>query len=395
MVKASYPLMVGIVLALLVGGPSSAQGASNCTPQRGQLLIDQGRYKQAISEFTCAIEAHPTDVEGYRGRIEAQLLLGQYSNSVRDYARVTAVVTPVHPDAQATILNGYAARLQLAPNDISALTGGSFARWWYFDYLGAINVLNQLLDVDRANVYGNLFRGSSRLLKGHAVADGVVDLEYAIALAPGSPDVHYIVADAYTYGLSDPNSAFSEASFALEGGLDTPRVHAILGSAYLAFGDVGAAATHIQRHIELVTTQLLATPALTAGAALAIGLVPGQTLDIPLPVNAGDTISIVTSSRDYWDTILVLLDPNGMPVLAATIPGSTSPLSIGRRRRAAPTACASRFSRASSRARCACCVSKTRSAAGTSASSASYCPHGPIEPQSAAEKQDSVSLIRI
>jgi hypothetical protein len=51
----------------------------------------------------------PTDFEGDRGRIEAQLLLGQYSNSVRDYARVTAVAAPVHPDAQATILNGYAA----------------------------------------------------------------------------------------------------------------------------------------------------------------------------------------------------------------------------------------------------------------------------------------------
>jgi hypothetical protein len=34
-------------------------------------------------------------------------------------------------------------------------------------------------------------------------------------------------------------------------------------------------------------------------------------------VTAGDTISIVTSSRDYWDTILVLLDPNGMPVLGS------------------------------------------------------------------------------
>ena len=94
-------------------------------------MIDEGRYKQAIREFTCVIEAEPTEVEGYRGRIEAQLLLGQYSNSVRDYARVTAVVTPLHPDAQTTILASYAARLETAPNDIAALTGASFARWWH------------------------------------------------------------------------------------------------------------------------------------------------------------------------------------------------------------------------------------------------------------------------
>jgi tetratricopeptide (TPR) repeat protein len=188
--------IVRLVLALLVNGAVTSAYAASCTAEQGQLLIDQGRYKQAISEFTCVIDAHPTEVEGYRGRIEAQLLVGQYSNSVRDYARVTAVVTPVHPDAQTTILAGYAARLDAAPNNIPALTGASFARWWYFDYLGAIHVLDQLLDLEPANSYGNLFRGSSRLLKGHAVNDGVGDLDYAIA--PASPDVHYIVADAYT-----------------------------------------------------------------------------------------------------------------------------------------------------------------------------------------------------
>src|SRR4030095_1298660 len=260
--------IVRLVLALLVNGAVTSASAASCTSEQGQLLIDQGRYKQAIGEFTCVIDAHPTEVEGYRGRIEAQLLLGQYSNSFGDYARVTAVVTPVHPDAQSTIFAGYAARLDAAPNNIPALTGASFARWAYFDYLGAIHLLDHLLDLEPANPYGNLFRGSSRLLKGHAVNDGVGDLDYAIALAPASPDVHYIVADAYTYGLPDPNRAFTEATFALDGGLDTPRVHAILGSAYLAFGNVAAAAAQIQTHIQLVTTSLVTTSALPASTTL-------------------------------------------------------------------------------------------------------------------------------
>ena len=169
-------VVVRVVLALLVNGAvSSAYGAS-CTAEQGQLLIDQERYKQAINEFTCVIDAQPTEVEGYRGRIEAQLLLGEYSNSFGDYARLTAVVTPVHPDAQTTILTGYAARLDDAPNSIPALTGASFARWAFFDYLGAIHLLDQLLALEPANPYGNLFRGSSRLLKGHAVNDGAATL---------------------------------------------------------------------------------------------------------------------------------------------------------------------------------------------------------------------------
>jgi tetratricopeptide (TPR) repeat protein len=312
------PRAIGLALALIVtAAVTPVRGAANCTAEQGQLFIDEGRYKQAIGEFTCVIEAEPTEVEGYRGRIEAQLLLGQYSNSVRDYARVTAIVTPVHPDAQANILASYAGRLETVPNDIPALTGASFSRWWYFDYLGAIHLLDQLLDLEPGNPYGNLFRGSSRLLKGHAVADGVVDLDYAIALAPESPDVRYIVADAYTYGLPDPDRAFAEATFALEGGLDTPRVHAILGSAYSAFGDQAAAATHIATHIQLVTTELLTTSPLPARASMALDLVPGQTYEIPLVVSGGEMISIVTSAHDYWDTILVLLDPDGSPVLGS------------------------------------------------------------------------------
>src|SRR5262245_10599262 len=85
----------------------------NCTADRGQGYIDEGRYSQAIRAFTCVINLQPTEVEGYRGRIEAELLLGEYSNAVRDYTRITAVVLAAHPDAQNTILASYAARLAI------------------------------------------------------------------------------------------------------------------------------------------------------------------------------------------------------------------------------------------------------------------------------------------
>src|SRR5574338_58437 len=114
--------------------PGSFAIARQCSPEQGQIYINEGRYRDAIREFSCLVETHPTEVEGYRGRIEAELLQGSYSDAVRDYARLTAFVLPVHPDAEATITGGYAARLAAAPNDIPALTGASFARWWFFDY---------------------------------------------------------------------------------------------------------------------------------------------------------------------------------------------------------------------------------------------------------------------
>lgn len=95
---------------------------------------------------------------------------------MRDYGRVTVRVLPVHPDAASTILAGYAARLAADPENIPALTGASFARWWLFDYAGATHLLNDLLTLRPDDPYGNLLRGSSRLLRG-ATNAGVRDLE--------------------------------------------------------------------------------------------------------------------------------------------------------------------------------------------------------------------------
>jgi tetratricopeptide (TPR) repeat protein len=298
-------------------GGVALQKAQGCSAAKGQLLIDQGRYDQAIREFTCVIESDPTDVEGYRGRAEASLLLGRYSDALGDYARITAFVVPVHPTAMTGVINDYTARLTVSPNNIPALVGLSFARWVSFDYAQAIHALNHLLEVQPNSLYGNLFRGSTRLLHGANKTQGVADLEYALLLAPQSADVRFIVADAYTYGLPDPERAFAEATLALAGGLDTPRVHAILASAYHAFGDEPAAAAELLRHFELVTTETIATAPLAKNFSLSVGLLPGRTYEIPVAAVSGETISIATSSRDFYDSILVLLSPDGTPVVGS------------------------------------------------------------------------------
>lgn len=307
----------GIGCAKAAGAPRNNAQPAKCSAAQGQSYIDEARYSQAVREFSCLIDAAPTEVEGYRGRIEAQLLLGEYSNAVRDYARVTAFVLPAHPEAQSTILGGYASRLAAAPDNIAALTGASFARWWFFQYAQAIHVLNHLLDVSPSDVYANLFRGSSRLLSGATPFEGAADIERAIELAPNSPDVRFAAADAYTYGQPDPARAFSEASLALSWGLDTPRIRAILASAYFAFGDLPAAAAQLKIHIDQVTTELLPTGQLAAGGTLSLPLAPGRTYEIPLPVIAGETLSVATSSRDFYDTVLVLLAPDGSPVVGS------------------------------------------------------------------------------
>jgi tetratricopeptide (TPR) repeat protein len=296
-------------------------GAANvtpCTAGQGQQFIDAGQYQPAIQVFTCVIGLDPTAIEGYRGRIEAELLAGRFSDAVRDYSRVTAYVEPVHPDAMQVIFAGYEARLAAAPGAIPALAGLSFAHWWDFHYPGAIQVVDRLLELQPNDLYGNLFRGSSRVLKGTRRAEGVVDLETAIALAPSSPDVRFVVADAYTYGKEpDAQRAFDEATAALAGGLDTPRIRAILAASYFAFGDLAAAAQQIKLHLDQVTTELVATSPLAAGSSASLAVVPGRTYEVPIVAAAGESVELVTSSKDFWDTILVLLAPDGTPIVAS------------------------------------------------------------------------------
>jgi tetratricopeptide (TPR) repeat protein len=307
-------IITGISANFAFSAEDLSTGPSHCTVAQGDQYIEQGRYDKAIQEFTCVIEQDPTAVEGYRGRIEAELLLGLYSDALGDYARVAANVLPIHPDARDTINAEYQARLAAAPDDVRALMGASFARWANYEYLQAIHLLNHLLEVQPNNVFGNLFRGSSRLLKGATRDKGVLDIERALELAPQSPDVRFIVADAYTYGLIDPERAFAEASLALDGGLDTPRVHAILATCYFAFGEEQTAAIHLLRHFELVTTELVATAPLAPNTSMTVNLAPGRVYEIPVFVAAGQTLAISTSSRDYWDSIAVLLAPDGTPV---------------------------------------------------------------------------------
>ena len=247
---------------------------------------------------------------------EADLLRGRFANAFATYQQgIVAFVVPVMHDAAATIDASYADRLARDGNSLAALTGASFARWVFSDYSGAAELLDVLLTIEPDDVYGTLFRGSCRALQGSDVAAGLRDLDRAVELEPESPDVRFVVADAYTYGAGhDPKRAFSEATLALEGGLDTPRVHAILAAAQLSFGNHAAAGRHFARHLALVRTELRTTWPLERGGSLALDLVPGRVHDVPLPSMAGATIAVDTTSDDITDSIAVLFDPDGVPV---------------------------------------------------------------------------------
>ena len=55
------------------------------------------------------IEAEPTEVEGYRGRAEAELLIGRYADAMADYGGVTAVARARAEGKDLIIIHGVVA----------------------------------------------------------------------------------------------------------------------------------------------------------------------------------------------------------------------------------------------------------------------------------------------
>lgn len=282
----------------------------------GQAFIDQGQYNLAVDCFTEFIAENPTSPEGYRGRIEALLMQRRYSDAMLDVSRFNALVIPADPDAAGWILEHYETRIAADPNDTVALTGGSFAYWWNFDYATALLHLETLDNIASDDPYAVLFQGSARLLSGVEQAEGEQDFAYALLLDTFNPHARFIVADGYTYGLPKPNRAFIEAALARLGGLDTPRVNAIFAACFEAWGNMPVSSYYLRRHFDQVTSNLVVQAPLGNNKTRDVQFTPGMTVEIPVTIQAGKIFRVETSSPsgEVYDTVAVLLTTSGIPL---------------------------------------------------------------------------------
>jgi len=276
--------------------------------------LQSGQLEVTPEATPCLTEAGELDVDAYRGRIEAALMAGSYSNGLGQYTQMQKVVIPTMPDAFDQILTAYNAQVSASPDDLIALIGQSFAQWWVSDYKAAIATTGHLLELMPDNVYATLFRGSSRLFTGD-LEGGEADIARALELAPNSADVHFIAADAYTYALGDLTRALEQATLARDLGLNTPRVNAILATAYMEQGDEALATQYFAEHIAGATSEYVDTEPLAAGSSVTLDFVPGRTYRIPVVAEAGETLTLLAASGvDGVDTLAVLLGPDGSQV---------------------------------------------------------------------------------
>ncbi len=277
----------------------------------GQALLKAADYENAIADFTCAIEADKLNIGAYRGRIEALLLAGIYSEALRNYTEIAIHVIPETPNAVEQIIDAYRTTLDSDPENIILLTGYSFALWWVSDYEAALIEIEKILAVEPDNFYALMFHGSTSFFL-EDFETGERDFARVLELVPENADIHFVLADAYTYAVGDMEKALEHGLLASELGLDTARLNAILGTAYFYLGDEATAIPYFARHIERATVETIEQADLEKEQAITLNMIPGQTYRFLVEVAADETLKIsTTSDTDAVDTIMVLLAADG------------------------------------------------------------------------------------
>jgi hypothetical protein len=124
----------------------------------------------------------------------------------------------------------------------------ALAGWCFLDYPAAIHLLNDPLAVSPNNGCGNPFRRSESSAQGYIPYRRAEDFDPAIALAPESPGVRVIVADAYTYGnVPGPQPAFAESILRVRRSSKHATCSRHFASAYLPLGNQLAAAAEFRK----------------------------------------------------------------------------------------------------------------------------------------------------
>ena len=250
--RVTTALAVGAAIVLLAGG--SARHSPRATLRSRRLyrparagLHRRGTLRPSDPRVPCVIDAEPTESEGYRGRIEAQLLLGRFSDAVaRLRQRVTAFVVPGPPRRRARRSStGYPPPARDRAGRRAALTGASFARWWFFDYRRRFTCstssstsgqrrLRQPVPWVEPRPQGRArraaWRTSSVRSRSRREPRRPLHRRRRLHVRPARPGACVRGGDARA-----------------RLGLDTPRVHAILATAYTAFGDLLAASGTFRR----------------------------------------------------------------------------------------------------------------------------------------------------
>ena len=264
------------ILALLIALMAvPVFGQEDATPQpaavafseifdQGVALFDAQQFEQAILRFDLFLLFNPTAGETYYATALSHLNLGDQAAALVDFENALAI------DA-------------LPPN----------------------------LEADIYRVRAGIYGQSERL------DDAISDYSAALELVPDA-QTYFRRAMVYT-ALNQVGAALTDFDSALELDGQNPVLYVYRGYVYSTNGDLELAAEDYSTYIDLIQTERTEGAPLVSGAAVTAQLAPGTVIAYPLSVKTGTYFSGVALSTDAAttiDTLMVLLDETGKPLIA-------------------------------------------------------------------------------
>jgi len=87
---------IALIISQLLLTPPTLPGAEVYI-ERGEALLEEGLYAEAITQFGFAIDANPQSIPAHLARAEAFLLVDDYERALQDLERIRAL-TGTTPD---------------------------------------------------------------------------------------------------------------------------------------------------------------------------------------------------------------------------------------------------------------------------------------------------------
>ncbi len=273
---AKYRILIGLmVMAILLASiPALAQEATDemipvavVIPEiydRGVAHFDAGDFEQALLDFNLFLLFNPTSSQGYYVMALSYINLEDVDNALENLDRALAI-QPIVPELEAE------------------------------------------LHRVRAGIYG----------RQNELDNALTDLSAALDLAPDA-DTYFRRAMVYA-ALEDVDNALADFDSALE--LDDSNLALYVYRAYVysTVGDLHSAAEDYYTFVGLIESDRTEGEALESGGVQVAELAPGIVLSYPVSVKADTYFSGIAVSADGTtpiDTLLILLDEDGLPLTA-------------------------------------------------------------------------------
>ena len=229
--------------------------------ERGNAYIQLKEYKQAINDYTQAIQLNPKNADYYAIRGGIYSFLKEYKQAIDDYTQAIKIdhKKAIYYDFRGLAylqlkdykqaIADYTQAIQLDPKNANYYNGRGFAYFQLKDYKQAINDWNQVIKIDHKNATYYSARGDAYFqLKDYKQA--INDYTQAIKLKPDFTEAYYVRGIAH-YFLKDYKQAIDDWNQAIKIKPEFPEAYTNLGIVSYEMGEVETAINYWRNAIKI------------------------------------------------------------------------------------------------------------------------------------------------